>query len=62
MTMKILEKCLNCFTLFKQHLMIRENVELIEETPEAKIATQSSFSDDCLRVYNIKILHLFGPE
>ena len=60
--MKILEKCLNCFTLFKQHLMIRENVELIEETPEAKIATQSSFSDDCLRVYNIKILDLFGPE
>ena len=62
MTMKILEKCLNCFILFKQHLMIRENVELIEETPEAKIATQSSFSDDCLRVYNIKILDLFGPE
>ena len=60
--MKILEKCLNCSTLFKQHLMIRENVELIEETPEAKIATQSSFSDDCLRVYNIKILDLFGPE
>ena len=42
--------------------MIRKNVELIEKTPEAKIATQSSFSDDCLRVYNIKNLDLFDPE
>ena len=60
--MKILEKCLNCFILFKKHLMKRKNVELIEKTPEAKIATQSSFSDDCLRVYDIKILDLFDPE
>ena len=42
--------------------MKRKNVELIEKTPEAKIATQSIFSDDCLRVYNIKILDLFDPE
>ena len=60
--MKILDKCLNCFILFRQHLMKRKNVELIEKTPEAKTATQSSFSDDCLRVYNIKILDLFDPE
>ena len=35
-------------------------VKLIEKMPEAKIMMQSSYSDDCLHHYNIKILNLLN--
>ena len=37
-------------------------VKLTEKALEAKIMMQSSFSDNCARVYNIDLLNLFNRE
>ena len=41
---------------------VEKYVSLIEKIPEVKIMIQSSSFNYCMRVYNIKILNLFGPE
>ena len=43
---------------------VQKYVELIEKMPEAKtmMLSRSSWSDNCVRVYSIKILNLLNPQ
>ena len=43
---------------------VQKYVELIEKMPEAKtmMLSRSSSSDNCVRVYSIKILNLLNPQ
>ena len=43
---------------------VQKYVELIEKMPEPKtmMLSRSSWSDNCVRVYSIKILNLLNPQ
>ena len=60
---KNLRKITESFYSFQTMLdEVKKYVELIKKMQETKIMMQSCSSDNCVLIYNIKILNLFNPE